>query len=72
MNGYIQNITTANATAIGLTGYRPETLGNYGTEAFITGGLFNARNAGRVNGPNNGTLAAPSTLHRWNAVQLRR
>lgn len=60
MNGYVQPISTATATAIGLTSYRPSTGGTFATEAYFTGGLFGVRNAERVGGPNTGSLATPS------------
>lgn len=60
MNGYVQAITTATATAIGLTNYRPSTGGTFATEAYFTGGIFGARVAERVGGPNNGSAASPS------------
>lgn len=60
MNGYVQAITTATATAIGLTNYRPSTGGTFATEAYFTGGLFGARVAERVGGPNLGSVASPS------------
>lgn len=61
MNGYFQNITTATASAIGLSGYRPVNVtGTFGTEAYFTGGLFNSRGAEQVNGGNSGTAASPS------------
>ncbi len=60
MNGYVQAITTATASAIGLTNYRPSTGGTFATEAYFTGGLFGYRNAERVSGPNLGSLASPS------------
>ncbi len=60
MNGFVQFIAHASFATIGLTLYRPETLGNFAQEAFMSGGLFNSRNAGRINGPNAGTVAVPS------------
>jgi GDSL-like Lipase/Acylhydrolase family len=60
MNGYVQNISAATATAIGLTTYQPSTGGTFATEAWITGGLYGVRNAGRVNGSNSGSAASPA------------
>jgi len=59
MNGFIHLLPNATFATLGLTLYRPETLGNYGQEAFFSGGLFNVRNAGRVNASNSGTVAVP-------------
>ena len=60
MNGYVQAISTATATAIGLTNYRPSASGGtFATEAYFTGGLFGARNAERLNGANGGSVASP-------------
>lgn len=60
MTGYIQNVSPATATAIGLATYRPSIGGSYATEAWITGGLYGSRTAGRVNGPNSASAASPT------------
>jgi hypothetical protein len=57
MTGLVQLIPAATATAIGLVGYTPTDLT---TEMSVTGGLYAARDAGRVNSANIGTVAAPS------------
>jgi hypothetical protein len=57
MTGFVALVNSATATAIGLTAYVPA---DFSTEAFVSGGRFADRNAGRVNGPNQGTFASPS------------
>jgi hypothetical protein len=60
MNGYVQFISGATRSAIGLVSYRPTSSGlTYDKEVTYTGGIFGLRSASQLSQPNTGTSAVP-------------
>jgi len=60
MNGFISLVSATTLGNIGLVGYTPSAVtGSFSTEAYFSGGLFNARNQDRLNGHNSGSFAVP-------------